>query len=117
MKHRSFNYVRTYRQRYALTDGELALLINQRSGSAISHIELGDRVPTLEGALALQIVFGLAPREMFPGFFEAVEDGVMARAKRLYESLESNSDRRSQAKRDLLDEIPGRSRQHNADAP
>ena len=114
MTHRSFNYVRTYRQRHALSEEELALLINQRSGSALSHFELGDRVPNLEGALALQIVFGLAPREMFPGFFEAVEEGVMLRAKRLYESLEGKTDARSAAKRDLIEEMPGRWREDNA---
>ena len=117
MKHRSFNYVRTFRQRHALSEEELATLINQRSASAVSHFELGDRVPNLEGALALQIVFGLAPREMFPGFFEVVEEGVMRRAKRLYERLEGRTDARSQAKRDLLDEMPGRWREGNDEAP
>lgn len=116
MKHRSFNYVRTFRQRHALSEEELALLVNQRSASAVSYFELGDRVPNLEGALALQIVFGLAPREMFPGFFETVEEGVMGRAKQFHESLDGKTDKRSQAKRDLLEEMPGRWREDNDEA-
>ena len=100
--------MRTFRQRHALSEDELALLINQRSGSSISHFEAGDRVPNLEGALALQIVFEVEPRRMFPGFYEFVEDGLMRRAKQLREGLEGKADQRSSAKRELLDAIAAR---------
>jgi len=109
MKHCSFNYVRTCRQRHALSAEELASLINQRSAAAVSQFESGDRVPTLEGALALQVVFGLAPRELFPDFFASIEDAVMRRAANLYEQLEGLTDRSSQAKRTLVEEMPSRS--------
>ncbi len=108
MKHSAFNYVRTFRQRFALSEGELALLIGQRSASAVSHFESGDRVPNLEGALALQILFGQAPREMFPEFDEFVEDALMRRAAELLTQLEGKTDQRSEAKRRLLEGIPGR---------
>lgn len=108
MKHCAFNYVRTHRQRHALSPGDLALLINQENATAISHYESGRRVPTLEGALALQVVFGLAPREMFPDFYEYVQDAVMRRAAELYGKLEGLTDRRSVARRGLIEEMPRR---------
>jgi transcriptional regulator with XRE-family HTH domain len=108
MKHSTFNYVRAHRKRHALTEEELAFLLNQRSRTAISLIETGDRVPTLAGALALQVVFGLPPKEVFPELYEHVEEAVMRRGEVLYEKLDGKSDARSQAKLSLLEEMAGR---------
>lgn len=115
MKYSTFNYVRTFRQRHALSEEELALLINQRSPSAVSHFESGDRVPNLEGALALQVIFGLAPRDMFPGFFERIEEDVMRRGQQLNQRLEGKTDRRSLAKRELIEAMPGRHEDNDID--
>ena len=52
MTNSSFNYVRTFRKRHALSKIDLAFLIGQRSDSAIHWFERGDRKPTLEAALA-----------------------------------------------------------------
>lgn len=108
MKYSTFNYVRTCRQRHALTEDELARLMGQRCGTIISKLENGVRVPSLEGALALQVIFGLAPRSIFPEFYEHVEDGVMRRARELYEQLEGMTDPRSAAKRELLEAMARR---------
>jgi len=108
MKHSTFNYVRASRQRTAFTEEELAFLINQRSKTSVSLIEAGDRVPGLEGAMALQVVFGLAPKELFPELYEHVEDAVMRRAQLLYEKFEEKSDSRSQAKLTALEEMAKR---------
>jgi DNA-binding XRE family transcriptional regulator len=113
MNNASFNYVRTFRQRHGLFNEELALLINQRSRTAVSFFETGDRVPNLEGALALQVVFGVAPREMFPGFYETVEEGVMRRAERLHARLEGKTDQRSAARLRLLEEMVARHTEDN----
>lgn len=101
----TFNYVRTHRQRYALTDDELAFLLNQRHHSAITHLEAGTRTPNLEGALALQVLFRLQPKHLFPGYFEAVEERVMARVADLLEQLEDRTDSRSAAKREFLEGV------------
>lgn len=103
MNNASFNYVRTFRQRHALTEDELALLINQRSHTSVSRIEVGRRVPNLEGALALQVLFRQEPRRLFPGLYEAVEDGVMRRGKFLIDALAGRTDPRSVAKREFLE--------------
>ena len=103
MNHAAFNYVRTFRQRYALTEDELAFLVSHRSHARISRIELGRTVPNLAVALALQVLFDQKPHQLFPGLYEAVEDEVMRRAKSFLEDLDGRNDRRSQAKRDLLE--------------
>ena len=103
MNNASFNYVRTFRQRHALSEDELAFLINQRSHTVISRYEVGRRVPNLESALALQALFRQEPRQMFPGLYELVEEGVMRRAKALMDQIGSKSDPRSGAKREFLE--------------
>jgi transcriptional regulator with XRE-family HTH domain len=99
--------------RHGLSPEELAYLVNQRSPSAIAQYESGARVPTLESALALQVVFGVKPNDLFPALFDCIESDVMARAKELLEKLNGLTDRLSVAKRGLLEEMPGR--QHSND--
>jgi DNA-binding XRE family transcriptional regulator len=103
MNHASFNYVRTYRQRHCFTEDELAFLVSHRSHTRISRIEIGRAVPSLAVGLALEVLFRQTPRQMFPGLYEAVEDEVMRRAKSFLDDLEGRNDRRSHAKRELLE--------------
>lgn len=104
MEKLGFNHVRTFRQRHALTQSELGFLIG-RSQSAVSSTEYGDSVPTLDGSLALQVLFRLPPKELFPGCYERVEDRVMRRAAELIEKLEGETDRRSMAKLEFLENL------------
>jgi hypothetical protein len=101
----SFNYVRAFRQRARLHEGELGFLISQGSHTAITRIEGGARRPNFEGALSLQVLFGQAPRQLFPGYFEVVEDTVMRRIAQLLKSLETRTDPASLAKRAFLEEV------------
>ena len=103
MNHASFNYVRTFRQRHCFTEDELAYLVSHRSHTRISRIEVGRAVPNLAVGLALQVLFRQTPKQMFPGLYEAVEDEVMRRAKSFLDDLEGHDDRRSRAKRELLE--------------
>lgn len=103
MNHASFNYVRTFRQRHCLTEDELAFLVSHRSHTRISRIEIGRAVPNLAVGLALQVLFRQAPKQMFPGLYESVEDEVMRRAKTFLDDLEGLNDRRSRAKREFLE--------------
>jgi DNA-binding XRE family transcriptional regulator len=102
MEKPAFNYVRTFRQRFALSEKELAFLIN-RSKSTISALEYGDQAPSLEVSLALQVLFRMEPRKLFPEFYELVEEGVMQRAARLLAKVEDKVDRKSAAKRHFLE--------------
>lgn len=103
MKRRSFNYVRMFRQRHALTEQELANLLDQGSHTIISRIEGGEREVGLRTALALQVLFRQEPRQMFPGLYEWVEEAVMRRAKEQIDRLEGKEDQRSLHKREFLE--------------
>ncbi len=102
----SYSYVRAYRKRSALSQRELGDLMGNLSKDAVRLLEQGRQRPNLEHALALEIVFGVPARTMFPDLFERIEEGVMVRAKRLYEALEAKSDETSARKREALEAIP-----------
>lgn len=106
MKHSSFNYVRTFRKRHALSEFELAFLIGQRSDRTIYWYERGDRAPTLKAALAFQVLFSQEPHQLFPGLYDAVEEDVMRRALHMLRQLEGKHDRKSEAKRRFLEALP-----------
>lgn len=103
-----FNYVRMCMQRHGLTRSELANLIGYKSRKAVNRIATGQRKPTLEAALALQVIFGTVPHDLFPGIFERVEEAVMRRGQELHAALDGLDDQRSAAKRDLLEAMPAR---------
>ncbi len=104
MEKPGFNFVRTYRQRKALTQSELAFLIS-RSQTTVSSMEYDDTAPYLDAALALQVLFRLQPKDMFPDYYEKVEDAVMGRAAELIRKLEGGTDRRSFAKLEFLESL------------
>ena len=97
------NGVRTHRRRWALTQTEAAAILGFESRSTVSRIELGKHVPNLEVALALEVLFGVAPREMFPQIFDEVEEQVMRQSLVLYEATLQSSKPRERRKRELLE--------------
>lgn len=103
MDNAAFNRVQALRQRNSLSEDDLAFLIDVRSHTTISRIEAGLTVPKLYGALALQVLFRQTPSEMFPDFYEAVEEEVMRRAKIMFDDLDGLDDRQSAAKRTFLE--------------
>lgn len=70
-------YLRTHRRVWGLTQLELASLMGFQSAAHLSRIENGKRAPTVESALACQVLFGIPPAAMFPHAYEAVEERVI----------------------------------------
>jgi len=97
------NYVRTLRRRWALTQKELADLLGFENRACISRIEQDKRIPSLESALALEVLFGVAPRAMFPRVYAETEEEVMRMALHLYEATFHSSSLQQQRKRQALD--------------
>lgn len=95
--------VRTQRRRWALTQREVAVLLGFESRTSVSRIEQGKHVPNLETALALEVIFGVAPREMFPQVFGEIEEQVMRQSLVLYEATLQSSKPRERRKRELLE--------------
>ena len=67
------NYLRTHRKRSGLSQVEVAYLLGLKSGQIVSRYERLDRTPSLETALACQIIFDALPHELYPGLYAKVE--------------------------------------------
>src|SRR5690349_2829381 len=86
------NYLRTYRRRLRFSQDEVAFLLGTKSGTKVSRYEQGMREPTLETALAYEIVFGTPLKELFAGKVERIERTVAGRARDLLRELRENPD-------------------------
>ena len=70
-------YLRTHRRVWGLTQQELASLLGFKSREHMSRIENGKRAPTIESALACQVIFGIPPSAMFPHAYDLVEERII----------------------------------------
>lgn len=95
------NYVRPLRRRWALTQKEVADLLGFYSRSCVSRIEQGERVPDLECAMALELLFGIPAKDIFPAAYAQAEEDLMRNALALYEGANADTPR-DQRKRELL---------------
>lgn len=93
--------VRQTRKRFALSQGELADLLSLSQGE-ISRLEVDRHVARLETVFALQILFDVEPRDLFPRRYAKVEEVVMRRASKLDRRLRGKSDAASLKKKRLL---------------
>ncbi len=72
------------------------------SQSVVSRCETGAYTPEIELALGLQVIFGRAPRALFPDLYQKVEELVMRQATKLDKTLQGRTDRASVTTRELL---------------
>ena len=95
--------VALHRKRWALDQDELAFLLGI-SQANVSRLEGGElaKAAKLETVLALQVVFGHAPRTLFAPLYEAVEYAVMTRAAELDLALRDKHDPHSIKQKQLL---------------
>lgn len=115
-KETPLNYVRTLRRRWALTQEEVAALLGFEDRSCVSRIERGERVPSLERALALEVLFGVAPNAMFPLMYAEVEEETIRQAYILHEATPQSSSLWQERKRKLLELALKRATEKKPDA-
>jgi transcriptional regulator with XRE-family HTH domain len=84
------NYLRANRKRLALSQDEVAFLLGTQNGAKVCRYERFVREPSLETALAYEVIFKRSVSELFPGLYQKVEQEVAARAK----ALAAKTDRR-----------------------
>jgi transcriptional regulator with XRE-family HTH domain len=92
------NYLRSNRKRLSLSQEEVAFLLGNQSGAKISRYEQFNREPSLETALALEVIFQRSASELFGGLYQKVEQEVTERAKAL-------ASRTSKSKRQIFTNI------------
>ena len=78
------NYLRTFRKRSGLSQDEVAFLLGGENGGMVSRYEQFNRVPSLETACDLEVLFRIPVRDLFAGTF-ADRNRRMAQRARLLE--------------------------------
>jgi transcriptional regulator with XRE-family HTH domain len=67
------------RKRRSLEQKQAAYLLGHQSLDQISRYELGTRLPSLDNALRLEVIYGVPLRLLFKELFERLEDEVWQR--------------------------------------
>lgn len=73
-----------------------------KSTTHLSRIENGKRAPTVEVALACQVIFGIPPSAMFPNGYALVEEKVMRNIYRLHLAIKNTTSLSGLRKRELF---------------
>lgn len=81
------NYLRTYRKRAGLSQDEVAFLLGCQNGTKVSRYENFARQPSFETAIAYEVIFGAAARELFAGAYQKVEKTIIKRTQLLARKL------------------------------
>lgn len=100
--------LRIHRRRWALTQRELATLLGIASVHHVSRVERSRSAPGVRFVLASEIVFGIHARELFPKFFDEVEEEVVRNLFHFGERLKNSSSQSAARKRQLVDEALSR---------
>jgi transcriptional regulator with XRE-family HTH domain len=78
------NYLLTHRKRLSLSQEEVGFLIGAKGeskGSTVSREEQFKREPSLQTAIAYELIYGKPLRELFAGLYEEVERHVAEHAR------------------------------------
>jgi len=114
------NYLRTYRKRFDLSQGDVAFLLGVKSGAKVSRNETFKCVLDLQTALAFQVLFDIPVAELFAGIYEQVEKETSERARILVHKMQNMASERSASRKaDLLRTIAStldiESRRHSSE--
>ena len=82
------NYLKTYRKRSGLTQRELAFLVGSKRGEQFSRYESHHRTPTLQVALACEVVFKVPVSDLFKGMHKPIAKQISARVETLATELQ-----------------------------
>jgi len=93
---------------YGFTQEELAGLIGRGGRERVSGVERAKAQPNAAEILAYSILFGLSPAELFPAYYDLVEESLIERAYALDERLLEVKTKEARNKRQLLRGALGR---------
>lgn len=80
-KSQTHNRLWLARKRRGLGQKQVAYLLNHSTNDQVSRFEKGLRLPTLETALMLEIVYGTPLRILFKELYEQVQEEIRGRIK------------------------------------
>ena len=99
------NYLRANRKRLALSQEEVAFLLGTQSGAMVCRYERFVREPSLETALAYEVIFKRSVSELFGGLYQKVEREVAERAKTLTRQDNQKPNKQTARKREALNDL------------
>jgi transcriptional regulator with XRE-family HTH domain len=99
------NYLRANRKRLALSQADVAFLVGKEIGANISRYENLTQAPSLENALAFEIIYRLSVGELFGGLYGQLEKEIAERAKVLSEKNDPRSGGQAAKRRAALLEL------------
>lgn len=77
------NRLMLYRKRMKLTQKEVAAILGLRTPGVLSHYERGTSRPSLERALALEIVYRVPVAFLFPNLYEDIRARIRDKESQL----------------------------------
>lgn len=83
MQGRFDSYIRSYRRKARLSQEDVAFLLGGTSGTSVSRHERGRRVPTVQTALAYEIILGQPVGELYRRFLFLLRQEIGMRAEQL----------------------------------
>jgi transcriptional regulator with XRE-family HTH domain len=87
------NYLRTFRKRTGLAQGDVSYLVKAQTKGEWSRYERTLRQPSLRTAFACEEAFGVPVGRLFAGLRESVGDETIERMRKLEARLRSNNSR------------------------
>lgn len=104
------NYLRSHRKRLSLSQNDVAFLLGAQNGAKVCRYERFAREPSLETALAFEVIFQRSTSELFGGLYQKVEQEVTLRAKTLAGKTDQEKlNRRTAYKRQIFTKIANKS--------
>jgi transcriptional regulator with XRE-family HTH domain len=78
-EHHTNNRLMLYRKRMRLSQKEVAVILGFRTPGILSRYERGRSLPTLERALALEILYRIPVAFLFPELYESMRNRIRSR--------------------------------------
>lgn len=88
MAPRLTNSLHTIRKRSGLDQREVAFLLGAQNGAMVCRYERNHRVPPLQAAMALALIFGVSLATLFGGLHAEVKKNMAPRIEALRSKLE-----------------------------
>jgi transcriptional regulator with XRE-family HTH domain len=91
------NYLRAQRRKSGLSQNEVAFLLGRMNGAQVSRYEKRRRLPSVETALACELIFGVPVAELFAGVRDSIGKDIGKRRRELSAKLQAKTLKGSEA--------------------
>lgn len=105
--------LRPWRRGFALKQKEVASLLGIKTTTHVSRLERGERMPSLEIAMAFEILTGEPVCFLFPGAYGGIEARTLVRVQKCLQRLVDVQTASADRKKELLADIVARVTERN----